>query len=110
MFEGVTNLGDVTIYQNEGNTTTVWSDGARLVAIHDEQEGQVKTAAEIGCSVLEMNRSHDLLHTLICRLIGLPWSPALRAAALGEDRMDIHYVEESAVLAVQKLAAMYGKL
>jgi hypothetical protein len=101
--------GAVQVTKADGYTITRWPDGRELVAAHAAQPGQEQTAAEIGVSVEEMNREHDVWHTKVCQCIGLPSSPALEAAVQGKGDSEIYGIEEAAVLAVQKLAAAYGR-
>lgn len=81
---------------------TVFSDGSKLVADLIEQPGQQATADMLGCSVREMNETHDLFHTRVAEAIGLRCSPTLWAVAHGEAADEFHGLEEDAILAVQK--------
>lgn len=81
---------------------TVLPDGIELVADLSEQPGQQATADMLGCSVREMNETHDLFHTLVAEAIGLRCSPTLWAVAHGEATEEFHGLEEDAILAVQK--------
>jgi hypothetical protein len=55
-----------------------------------------------------MNRDHDLAHTLLAYFLGMPCSPALRDVAMGVAANDVHWLEEEAVLSLQKFARAMG--
>lgn len=102
------DFGAVTVYVAHGRTTTVLPDGRTVQADHAEQPGQAERARELGFkSAEEMNRSHDLTHSILAHVLGLPCSPTLYGLAEGT-----HFphwrIEEAAVLAVQQLAAAAG--
>lgn len=100
-------LGNVTVEVTDEQTVTTFENGAQLVAHHAEQPGQDKTAQEYGLTVEQMNRTHDLAHSLLAHWLGLPASPTLQAVA--EQRRDPNWwIEERAVLALQSFAAAVG--
>jgi hypothetical protein len=100
-------LGAVSIECDEAFTVTRFGDGRSVVADHAEQPGQAATAADMGISVEEMNRGHDLTHSLLAFWLGLPHSPTLHGVATGH-HYEHHAIEEAAVLAVQLWAKVAG--
>jgi hypothetical protein len=101
-------FGEVTVRITDGFTNTRMPDGAVVQATHDEQEGQAALAAELGYdSAAELNRHHDLAHSLLSRMIGLEASPTLTGVA---SRAYFKYweVEEQAVLALQAFCKVAG--
>jgi hypothetical protein len=101
-------LGDVTVAIEDGRTLTAFGDGRYLVADHHEQDGQAETAAALGMTVEEMNRSHDLAHSLISFWLGLRFSPTLHDVACDRKANHIHDLEEDAVKALQRFAKAMG--
>jgi hypothetical protein len=56
-----------------------------------------------------MNRDHDLAHTMLAHMLGLPWSPTLHDIATGSvTNIFEHYIEEQAVLSLQTYANVRG--
>lgn len=102
-------LGEVRVEVHESWTTTFLPGGHRIVGLHQEQHGQSETARELGMSAWDMNREHDLLHSILAHAVGLECSPALLAAATGQSSEDVHGLEEAAVLSVQKWLASIGR-
>ena len=73
-------------------------------SVNEFEAHQAQTAKELGyASAEEMNAEHDPLHELLCRGMGLLYSPTLAAVRAGED-LDHDWVrcEEAMVLAAQK--------
>lgn len=90
-------------FRLEGNSViTTLPDGKEIVASLEEQPGQAETAKLVGCTVRELNETHDAFHTLIAVALGLRYSPALWAAAHNEETTELHGIEEEAVLALQR--------
>ena len=100
-------LGRATIEHDLSQTHTVFDDGAHVVALHAPQARQAETAAQHGLTVCGMNRTHDLAHSLLAVMLGLPASPTLEAVARGE-RWPHWHREEAAVLCLQGYAAALG--
>lgn len=103
----VIKLGAVAVTVDEAYTTTVFADGSQVVASHAPQPGQQETATALGLTVSEMNRSHDLAHSLLAHWLGLPCSPTIYGVAT-KNYYPLHYIEEEAALALQKFAAAVG--
>lgn len=104
------SLGDAAICVQDGSTCTTFADGSFVDACHDDIAGlgQDATARALGYpTVVQMNRDHDVCHSVLAALLGLPWSPVLHALAHGtvSSKTD---VEEEAVLAFQRFAVAYG--
>ncbi len=72
---------------------TVLPDGAKVTAAPNYDDASVVEA---------MTREHDLLHAKLCHALGLDESPALRAAATGQDT-EASGADERMVLAAQEL-------
>ena len=103
-------FGQVRVYVFQGWTETHFPGGEVLYATHEAQEGQVELARELGYSSTEdMNRDHDVAHSALAHAAGLPFSPALFAAATGAPDELRHGLEEDAVKAFQKFALSYGR-
>lgn len=96
-------LGEVDVTLVEGMTMTVLPNGVIVYGSHEVQPGQAETAAEYGLEPEEMNRTHDLAHSLLAYWLGLRCSPSLQAAAEGQ-RYPHWREEEAAVLALQRFA------
>lgn len=103
-------IGKTRVVIHKRYTVVTLPNGQIVTALHKEQLGQKETAAHIGCSVEEMNRTHDLLHVMLAHMIGLDYSPTLADVAVNLPKNDIHGIEEAAVLAVQRFAQSVGKL
>jgi len=102
-------LGTVTVTTHDGYTVTRFADGREVHAHHAEQPGQAETAKGLGYrDATAMNRDHDLTHSLLAYWLGLPCSPTLRDVASGAPATEIHYLEEAAVLAIQRFANATG--
>jgi len=103
-------LGEAWIYIYSGYTITRFRDGTFVTARHDDVRGlgQVRRARRLGYPSAEaLNASHDLCHSLLASWLGEPYSPTLYAQAHGT--VDPWwYIEEMAVLAVQRLTVTRG--
>ena len=105
----IVRLGSVTVETFDGYTITRFADGKEVHALHAEQPGQAETAKGLGYPDAEaMNTEHDLAHSLLCYWLGLPESPTLRDVAEGKTASDLHYLEEEAVMAIQRFANAVG--
>ena len=103
----VITLGSVVVHVEGSRTLTDFGDGHYCIGAHAEQDGQAETAASVGMSVEEMNRCHDLTHSLLAHWLGLRHSPTLYGVATGHIYQH-HQIEETAVLAVQRWANVAG--
>ncbi|WP_046869282.1 hypothetical protein [Microvirga massiliensis] len=102
-------IGAVTVEVQDDYTVTTFPDGRQLHARHSGHADQAETAARLGYSSVEaMNREHDLTHALLAYWLGLPWSPTLRDVVTNTPATEIHYLEEEAVLAIQRFAVAMG--
>lgn len=102
-------LGPVSIEIGTGWTVTRLPNGREVWADHAEQPGQAETAARCGYeSAGDLNREHDLAHSLLAYWLGLDASPTLLDVSLARPRALIHDAEEAAVLAVQTFARAVG--
>jgi hypothetical protein len=100
-------IGGTTVLVTDEGTLTVMPDGVTAHARHGEQPGQKETAGGLGMTVAEMNRTHDLTHSLLAGWLGLPCSPTLHGIAT--DATYEHWQrEEAAVLAIQAFAKAAG--
>lgn len=100
-------IGACVVFRDYRGTMTMFPDGTSVYADHEEQPGQAETAAGLGMSVEEMNRTHDIAHALLADALGLANSPTLRAIAAGS-HWPHHRAEEAAVLAFQAYAKAAG--
>jgi hypothetical protein len=102
------HLGVCRVDVGERYTTTRFADGREIVGAHDEQPGQAELAASLGYpDAWHLNRHHDLGHTFVSTMLGLPHSMTLRAIADGGVWPN-YRLEEAAVLAVQSFALAAG--
>lgn len=81
---------------------TTFPDGSELIADLKEQLGQQELAEKLGCTVSQMNTTHDKFHNLLAATLGLRCSPALYAASKKEPSSLLSGLEEDAVLAMQR--------
>lgn len=101
-------FGEVTVEIGDGLTLTRIPDGSIVPATHSEQAGQAALARELGYSSVEdMNREHDMLHSLLAHLLGLPASPTLEGVA-SKQTYQYWREEEAAVFALCKFAHCTG--
>lgn len=97
-------LGAVEIRWRPEGTLTRFPGGPTCLGFHRKQPGQREIADDWALgSACEMNRSHDVAHSLLAYWLRLPYSPSLMGAAKGK-RSDVHTAEEGAVLALQRYA------
>lgn len=101
-------FGDVTVEIGDAFTATHLPNGATVTAAHCEQRGQAVLAEELGYDCAEdMNREHDMLHSLLAHLLGLPASPTLEGVA-GKRTYRHWREEEAAVFAIARYARCAG--
>jgi hypothetical protein len=101
-------FGEVAVDIRPGLTITTLADGPKVPADHAEQPGQAELAAAHGYdSAEELNRDHDLAHSLLSHMIGLGASPTLAGVAAGK-HFRYWQVEEAAVLALQGFCKVAG--
>lgn len=104
---------DVKVHHHKERTVTVFNDGASLsggatlTGEHAVSPDQEITAAEYGMDPVFMNETHDLTHSLLAAVLGLPESPSLASTARKKFLRD-YWIEERAVLALQAYAAWRG--
>lgn len=100
-------LASAVVAHGEDTTVTTFASGRQLVGDHKVQPGQSDTADQYNMSVEVMNRYHDLTHSVLAAVLGLPASPSLENTAHGRKHPD-WWIEERAVLALQAYAAAFG--
>jgi hypothetical protein len=102
------HFGEVTVEIADGLTVTRLPDGGIVPAEHREQPGQAELAQDLGYATAEeMNRQHDLLHSLLSHMLGLPASPTLQG--VGNMRFCPYWrEEENAVFAIAAYANVAG--
>jgi hypothetical protein len=107
----VLTFGEVQITVKDGYTVTYFPVGKPIWAPHEEcgTGEQTATATDLGYpDVASMNREHDLVHSLLATWLGLrDGSPTLRGLAT-EHPWPHAWMEEAAVLAIQRLAQVLG--
>jgi hypothetical protein len=95
--------------EESGFTETVFPDGTRVPAYPTGCPDQLDMAEKLGYGpdLARMCREHEILHTWLCELFGLPYSPTLWAVAHGQAEgcapVRAQQEEESLVLAFQAL-------
>lgn len=82
------------VIEGEPHDTPEYRETARLLGYGDD--------------VLAMCRDHDPLHAIVCDMLGLGDSRALRVAAGLESESVISRIEEGAVVALQRLIRATG--
>lgn len=102
-----------------GTTVEVWSDCTRVTlpsggtVVGAPQDNDAYRAAALrlgyGADTAAMSREHEVGHAALCHFLGLPCSPVMSTVA-GEPVGDVvtHWLEEEAVMAVQRLARAVG--
>lgn len=97
-------IGKVSVVINRQGMITILPNGRLVFAHLEEQAGQAIRARELGYdSAEEMNREHDIVHSLLAYWLGLEASPTLKHVAEGKTYP--HWrLEEAAVLAIQAYA------
>ena len=104
---------DVKVHHHKDRTVTVFNDdaslsgGATLTGEHAVTPEQEITASEYGIDPIFMNQTHDLTHSLLAAVLGLPESPSLASTAR-KKFLPEYWIEERAVLALQAYAAWMG--
>jgi hypothetical protein len=102
-------FNDVLVECHHNETITRFPDGTCCFADHAEQPGQRETAQRIGYAFAEdMNRDHDMAHSLLAFFLGLPHSPTLKDVSENRPASEIHYIEEQAILSLQAYANAMG--
>jgi hypothetical protein len=98
----------VVLY-DDGLTLTRLADGLEIPAVAQDDAAYLTRAGELGygTDVETMSREHELGHSILAHLLGLPESPTLRGVA--DSRFWPHWrAEEAAVLALQAYARAAG--
>ena len=87
---------------------TVFTDGPTIGATPHDTDEYRERAQRLGYGddTMRMCVYHEIFHTLVSEMVGLQWSPILRALATGKEAVDNR--EEDAVLAMQALANVSG--
>src|SRR5690348_2647013 len=72
--------------EESGFTETMFADGTRVPAYPSGLAEQTEMSRRLGYGgdVKRMCREHEVLHTWLCELFGLPYSPTLWAVAHGQ--------------------------
>lgn len=97
-------FGGTRVIHLENGTFTTLPNGHAIAASPEDTDSYRATAKATGYGddTGAMCRDHDYLHAALADLLGLPHSPALMGAAMGEDINDLTGAEEDAVLAIQR--------
>ncbi|MBZ9852780.1 hypothetical protein LB566_03155 [Mesorhizobium sp. CA13] len=98
----------VALHEN-GLTVTHLMDGKEIPAVPQDTEDYRARARELGYGgdTAAMSRDHEIGHSVLACLLGLPESPTLRGVA--DERFWRHWrAEEAAVLAFQAYARIVG--
>lgn len=102
--------GNTTVRVFESHVETTLPDGQVVYATPMHDEESVARAHSLGYEgdVVAMTLDHDRLHAALSHALGLPESPALRAAASGGPSTMVTGAEEDMVLAAQRLMNLVG--
>ena len=108
-------LGKTTIILQDLFCLTVLPEGVTLPSVARDLDADYRERARsLGYPNADaMNRYHDLAHALVAHWLGQEVSPALRAQAKRQqtgkgEPAEWHEAEEAAVLAIQRLANVWG--
>lgn len=104
-------LGQVVVTIYDGWTVTRFPGGYEAHARHDDcrHVGQAATAQDLGYpDVVTMNQDHDLCHSLLACWCGLGQSPVLYDVARDLPLSPQAWIEETAVLALQRFLRQQG--
>lgn len=102
--------GGTTVTIGEGWVLTTLPDGTEVPAAPNHTPEDIARAHALGYDgdVWAMTRDHDRLHAQLALCLGLLESPALRAAATGQDT-EITGAEEEVILAAQRFVNLCRK-
>ena len=108
------STGKNSIVRHGDVTVTTLPDGAVVTAAPEDTDSYRETAKTLGYGddTALMCYEHELLHTIVARMLGLPESPVMRAVVNGTEYDDpdgILWREEKAVLALQELGNALAK-
>lgn len=89
---------------------TILPDGQQIFAMAQDTDEYRATAERLGYGedTCRMSRDHELTHSALAALLGLPESPTLGRVARGEGDSTLTGLEENAVLAIQAFANAAG--
>lgn len=109
MVEQLVLAGCVVCLCEDGNTLSLYPDGATVHARAEDTDAYRLTAAAhgYGDDTAALSREHELGHHVLAHLLGLSYSPTMRAIGLGQSD-PTGLVEEAAVLALQRYARAMG--
>ena len=91
----------------KGFVHTTLPDGRRVNAV-PQPGSQLSLAESLGMTVDQLTMSHDPLHSILAVALGLPCSPALKAAADHAGWSEVTRREEEAVLALSAYVHALG--
>lgn len=96
-------FGNTVVQVWPGCLFTILADGKRVAAAPQDNDAYRATARRLGYGpdTARMSRDHEILHTLLCHLLGLPESPTLRRVADGLGDSPLTDLEEDMVCATQ---------
>jgi hypothetical protein len=103
-------LGGATVTVHaDGLTCTRLADGCEIPAAAQDTETYRQRAAELGYGedTTAMSREHEIGHSILAEILGLPESPTLRGVARGK-YFEGWRAEEAAVLGLQAFARAAG--
>lgn len=107
---------DVRIFDEDHFLETVFHDGTRVPASPEDTDQYRATARRLGYGIdtWALCRDHELSHTQLAELLGLPYSPTLWAVAHGHywgipGRMGEMMAEGNMVLAYQQWRLIRGE-
>lgn len=103
------HFGDTSIQRLPHGARTTLPCGEVIPATPHETDGYRRTAAEhgYGSDTLRLCQEHELVHVALADWLRLLVSPTLQGVADGRD-WEHAWIEEAAVLAVQRYARTLG--
>lgn len=103
-------FGDALVQVWPDCVRTVFADCVEVVGAPQDNDAYRATAERLGygADTLRLCRTHEVVHSWLASLLGLPESPALRGAANGSGPSLLTGAEEDAVMAVERLANLAG--
>lgn len=104
-------LANCTIAITPGSVETTLPSGKRVMGMPHHTPSYRKTARDhgYGTDVERLNRTHEVTHTLLAHILGLPVCPVFERVGNGQhEPTEITQAAEGAILALERYANMLG--
>ena len=92
------------------SVTTYLPDGVSVVAAAEDTDQYRETAEKLGygSNTVRMMRDHEISHTALCHLLGLPESLVMSVVGHGDPDTYLTGLEEDLIMALQRFAMAAG--